>query len=228
MNKIQMWERFSSDSVTERLGQVKARLHRQTAQAGSPATLCLRSQQLSPTLLDNFGGFKMKCTRQIRACLAGIIVALSAGGAPAQVLPSPANASFVPKATYGVGFDKAWGAVIAAINANSIQIASTVKDAGQINTEYMAGPTEEGSFFTGPLVSRYKFAVTVIPVTKGQTQFNVKPTLQARRLAGSAGKIMSGNNALSDVEWIDATAANPNEIEGMRKWFYEQIERTLQ
>jgi len=168
----------------------------------------------------------MKRVNQIRAFVAAFLGAV-AMHCMSQTLPVPANGAFVPKVTYSASADKAWGAVITAMNANSLQLAAAIKDAGQINSEYVAGPTEQGSFFTGSLVTRYKFSVTVIPLGKGQTQINVKPTLQARRLAASAGKIMSGNNAVSDVGWIDATGDNPNEIEGMRKWFYEKIEASL-
>ena len=162
-----------------------------------------------------------------RVLLISVVIAFGGAQAVAQTLPTPANSMFIPKAAYSYTFDKSWNAVLAALNANSIQVASAFKDAGQINTEFMPGPTEQGSFFSGALVTRYKFAVTLISVGKAQTQVNVKPTLQARRLAATAGKIMSGNNAVSDVEWNDATVDNPAMVENMRKWFYEQLEGSL-
>lgn len=138
--------------------------------------------------------------------------------------PKPTE-GFKPKVTYEMDLARAWKVVTTAINDNQIQIDSASKDTNQITTGYRMGPSEGGGFFGGPLVTQYRYLVSLIPISSSQTQIKVSAALQARRLAATMGKIMSGNNALSDVNWIDATADNPDEVTSLQNWLYEQIEQ---
>jgi hypothetical protein len=138
-----------------------------------------------------------------------------------------ASAGFTPKKVYQVEASKAWKAAVDAINLNGLAIASANRDANQIGTVGKAGPSEGGGLFSGKLVTQYRYVITFVGVSPKATQINVTPVLEARRLAAGLGKALSGNNAVSDVNWIDATADNPQDVEQLRNWMYEQIEQSL-
>lgn len=140
-------------------------------------------------------------------------------------IPFPrASAEFKPKVTYEIDVGRAWRAVTAAINENKIPIEIASRETNQITTGYRMGPSEGGGIFAGKLLTQYRYVVSLVPTSAGQTQIQVSAALQARRLAATLGKIMSGNNAVSDVNWFDATAENPAEVAALEAWLYEQIE----
>ncbi|MEJ8838405.1 hypothetical protein [Ramlibacter sp. AN1133] len=138
-----------------------------------------------------------------------------------------ATPGFTPKKLYQVDSSKAWKAAIDAINLNGLAIANANRDANQISTAGKAGPSEGGGVFVGKLVTQYRYVITFVAVSPKATQINVTPILEARRLAAGLGKALSGNNAVSDVNWIDATGDNPHDAEQLRNWMYEQIEQSL-
>jgi hypothetical protein len=74
---------------------------------------------------------------------AGFLLAfgLSACVTGGQAFPE-ASPGFAPKETYSVGTEKAWSAVVGALNANIIPIVSESKSTGQITTDYIAGPSQ--------------------------------------------------------------------------------------
>lgn len=138
--------------------------------------------------------------------------------------PKP-TLGFKPKVNYEMSLARSWGVVTSAINENQITIENASKDTNQITTGFRIGPSDGGGLFSGKLISQYRFVVALIPISSSQTQIKVNVVIQMRRLAATLSQALAGNNALSDVSWIDETASNPAAVAVLQDWLYEQIEQ---
>lgn len=163
----------------------------------------------------------------VRMCLAGfallLLPAMGYGQQDKGSFPK-ATSDFQPKVTYELPLDSAWAAVLSGLNSNSIPVGNASKDARQITTDYKNGPAEGDGFFAGKLITRYKFVISFVPTSATRTTINISPILEARRLAAGLGKILAGNNAISDQMWFDVTAENTAAVRDLKNWLYEQVE----
>ena len=158
------------------------------------------------------------------ALLAASVLSLSIGSAHAIEgrtsggKPFPeASAGFVPKQTYDVDANQLWGAMLSALSGNSIAIASAVKDAGQLTTDYIEGQqTTYLGGLGGYSVSRYKYTFFVVP-EGAQTRLNIKAILESSH---------SGFRT-STTGFRDLSGQNPKVIEVLTNWMYQQIEQRL-
>ena len=158
----------------------------------------------------------MGCGRfWVAAILAGFMLSgcIPMGGTD---FPKPSD-GFTPKGSYAVSQGRAFQAVIAALNANSIPIASANQATGQTTSEYIAG---KGQLVGLGLVSadhtRYRYTVFIISQGKGQTTINVSCALE-----------ISQNTGETNVPFHDVTTENTAQVKALRDWLYEQIEKQL-
>ncbi len=155
--------------------------------------------------------------------LAAAILALGLAGCVrvgGQDFPQ-ASAGFQPRLTYETNTDRAWTAVVAALNANKIGVASSSREAGQITTDYIAGAEElYGLGLAGGGTSRYRYRVFISRQGKARTAINIDCMLENSNIGGLGRGGSSG--AFTDV------SADNKEITGkLRDWLYQQIEQKL-
>ena len=129
--------------------------------------------------------------------------------------PKPSE-GFQPKVTYNFDKEKSWSIVLAALDNNSIPIASASKDVNLISTDSMVGPGEK-AYWTGLQMTQYKYKISVVPISPSQTKINVNPTIEVLRRSTRS----------TDNVWHNVTAENPQEVTALRNWLYEQIERSI-
>lgn len=136
------------------------------------------------------------------------------GGSPSGGQPFPeASSGFVPKLVHDVDSNRLWSAILSALAANSIAIAVSSKEAGQLTTEYIPGQvTSYGPFgLAGVGTSRYRYSFFVIGEGT-QTRLNMKVGFESS-LSGASGA--TGFRDIGD--------RNPQIVEALRNWMYEQI-----
>lgn len=120
-----------------------------------------------------------------------------------------ADPGFVPKITYDMNYDTAWARVIAALGTNSIPIASSSRETGQIVTDYIGGSTNIGLANAN---SRYKYTIFLLRASPNRTTINITAVLE------------SGSNGLG---FHDVSAFNTERVTNLRNALYEKIERSL-
>ncbi len=121
-----------------------------------------------------------------------------------------ANAGYVPKVTYNITFDKAWGTVVRVLGENSISIVSQSKQTGQIISGYMEGASTIGLINSS---SRYKYRIFILKTSQTKTRINISPVLQSG--SGDAG------------EFHDVTSFNQDIVKQLKNTLYEKIESAL-
>jgi hypothetical protein len=132
-----------------------------------------------------------------------------------------ATAGFQPKGTYETNIDGAWNAVVAALNANKIGVASSSRETGQITTDYIAGAAEiYGLGLVGGGNSRYRYRIFIARQGKSHTAVTIDCMLENSMTGG----IGSGGGSGS---FHDVSADNPKLVSNLRNWLYQQIEQKL-
>jgi len=121
-----------------------------------------------------------------------------------------ANNGYVPKVTYNVTFNKAWGVVVRVLDENSISIASESKQTGQITTGYMEGSSTIGLFNS---TSRYKYRIFILKIARTKTRINISPVLQSG----------SGDSGV----FHDVTSFNKGIVTQLKNSLYEKIENAF-
>ena len=103
-------------------------------------------RQDNSTVLDSGLCFRRRIHVYL-ASLSVVVLSVTLAGCVTigKQFPKATN-GYVPKVTYNVAFDKAWGIVVRVLGENSISIASESKQTGQITTGYMEGTTSIGLF----------------------------------------------------------------------------------
>ncbi len=119
-----------------------------------------------------------------------------------------------------VGYDRLWDASLSTLRANQIPITNAAKDAGQITTDYLAGPSTFTFLATvgNAQATRYKYNIFFNKQGANRTALDVKTVLEA---SGSVSRSMN-------LPFRDLSAENPRLVSQLDSWLYEQIERSLQ
>ena len=127
--------------------------------------------------------------------------------------PEP-TASFTPKQTYAVPYDKLWNGILDALDKNRITTVSVDKASGVISTDYCAGP---GTFMVIMAQStRYKYGITVRDQGNGIERVNIVCKVESS---------INGESGAS--QWHDVTPQNTALATKLEKWLYEQIEQGI-
>jgi hypothetical protein len=158
-------------------------------------------------------------TAFLRSFLPVALLALLAGCAtPAgkTKYPEP-TAGFAPKVTYALPVDKLWDATLSALERNRITVASTDKASGTLQTDYSAGQSYLiGGGFIAAQSTRYKYNLAARTQADGATKLTVICKVEST---------MKGESGAS--QWTDVSGQNPELIQRLETWLYEQIEKEL-
>jgi len=156
----------------------------------------------------------MKKTIQFILLLTSALALLSGCVSDNGKLPEP-TASFTPKYTYSVAYDKLWSGILDALDKNRITTVSVDKASGVISTDYIAGP---GSFMVIMAQStRYKYNITARSQSDGTVRVNVICKVESS---------INGENGASPYR--DVTPQNTKLATKLETWLYEQIEKEIQ
>jgi len=125
------------------------------------------------------------------------------------------TASFIPKYTYAIPYDKLWSGILDALDKNRITTVSVDKASGVISTDYVAGP---GTFMVIMAQStRYKYNITARNQSDGTVRVNVICKVESS---------INGENGASPYR--DVTPQNAALAKKLETWLYEQIEKEIQ
>ncbi len=167
-------------------------------------------RQDNSTVLDSGLCFRRRIHVYL-ASLSVVVLSVTLAGCVTigKQFPKATN-GYVPKVTYNVAFDKAWGIVVRVLGENSISIASESKQTGQITTGYMEGTTSIGLFNA---MSRYKYRIFILKIARTRTRINISPVLQSG--GGDAGA------------FHDVTSSNQEIVKQLKNSLYEKIENAF-
>ena len=156
----------------------------------------------------------MKKTIQFALLLTFAMALISGCVSDNGKLPEP-TASFTPKYTYAIAYDKLWSGILEALDKNRITTVSVDRASGVISTDYVAGP---GTFMVIMAQStRYKYNITARNQSDGSVRVNV------------ICKVESSINGEHGADpYRDVTPQNGALATKMETWLYEQIEKEIQ
>ena len=126
--------------------------------------------------------------------------------------PEP-DKGFQPKTEYPISLDTLWNAVRTTLLTQRINITSSDKSGGNINTYYVQGPTQLNLVPGMPsLNTRYKYNITIQNVDAARSKLTVICTLE------------SSSEAMA---WHDVSQDNKERVTDLENWLYEQIDKSL-
>src|SRR5665213_3074825 len=115
-------------------------------------------------------------------------------------MPKP-TASFVPKQTYAVAYDKLWDITINALDKNQIAVISANKESGIIQTDYMDGPsTLLLAGLGGAQSTRYKYNITLRNQSAGGVKLNIICKVESTI---NSGCLLYTSDAADDLLCVD-------------------------
>jgi hypothetical protein len=130
--------------------------------------------------------------------------------------PQP-SASFTPKQTYTMPYDKLWDATINTLDKNRISTVSTDKAGGAIQTDYIEGQSSLiGLGVVAAQNTRYKYNLALRKQADDSVKLNILCKIDST-MTGSAGS----------SQWHDVTGQNAALAKKLETWLYEEIEKGL-